>query len=99
MRGKVKDSVLLVETSPPSPQVSQELPTDKCWWCETKLWISVLLVDSRNAARFLGDSAGTDATAGHIKGAVNRPHSLNKDENLKLRDSEILRQEFSNLLG
>ena len=58
-----------------------------------------LLVDSRNAARFLGDSAGTDATAGHIKGAVNRPHSLNKDENLKLRDSEILRQEFSNLLG
>ena len=58
-----------------------------------------LLVDSRNSARFLGDSLGTDATSGHIKGAVNRPHSLNKDENLKLRDLDILRQEFSQLLG
>ena len=58
-----------------------------------------LLVDSRNAARFLGDSAGTDATAGHIKGAVNRCHALNKDEHLKLRNPEALRLEFAQLLG
>ena len=58
-----------------------------------------LLVDSRNSARFIGDSSGADANAGHIKGAVNRPHSQNKDENLRLRDPEILRQEFAQLLG
>lgn len=58
-----------------------------------------LLIDSRDAARFRGDSAGKDPAAGHIAGALNRCHASNKDENLKLRDVTELRSEFTKLLG
>jgi len=58
-----------------------------------------LLVDSRDAARFRGDSSGSDPAAGHIPRAKNRHHALNKDENLMLRDVEELRSEFAELLG
>ncbi|MFK7765748.1 MAG: sulfurtransferase [Mariniblastus sp.] len=58
-----------------------------------------LLVDSRDAARFRGDGAGLDQAAGHIAGAINRHHAVNKDENLKLRDVELLRTEFKQLIG
>jgi len=58
-----------------------------------------LLIDSRNAERFRGESAGSDAVAGHIAGALNRCHALNKDEDLKLRDADQIRLEFEKLFG
>ena len=58
-----------------------------------------LLVDSRDAGRYRGDSSGADPAAGHIPGAKNRPHALNKDENLLLRDATELKAEFAELLG
>lgn len=58
-----------------------------------------LLVDSRDAERFRGDTSGVDPTSGHIPGAVNRCHAENKDENLMLRDVGELREEFQQLLG
>jgi len=58
-----------------------------------------LLVDSRDAERFRGDSSGSDPAAGHIPRAKNRHHALNKDENLLLRDAEELKSEFAELLG
>lgn len=58
-----------------------------------------LLVDSRDAERFRGDSSGSDPASGHIPGAKNRHHALNKDADLKLRDTEELKAEFAELLG
>lgn len=58
-----------------------------------------MLVDSRDAARFRGDSSGSDPTSGHIPGAKNRHHALNKDGELRLRDVEALLSEFADLLG
>ena len=58
-----------------------------------------LLVDSRDADRFRGDSSGSDPAAGHIPSAKNRHHALNKDENLMLRDVDELKAEFAELLG
>ena len=58
-----------------------------------------LLIDSRDADRFRGDSSGSDPAAGHIPGAKNRHHELNKDENMMLRDVEELKAEFAELLG
>ena len=58
-----------------------------------------LLVDSRDAERFRGDAAGSDQASGHIAGAVNRHHALNKDENLMLREPAELKAEFESLFG
>ncbi len=58
-----------------------------------------LLVDSRDAVRYRGDSAGPDGSSGHIAGALNRCHALNKDDNLKLRDLDSLKTEFKDLIG
>lgn len=58
-----------------------------------------LLVDSRNYARYCGDSAGPDGSSGHIPGALNRCHALNKDDDLKLRDLDSLKTEFKDLIG
>ena len=54
-----------------------------------------LLVDSRDAVRFRGDAAG----AGHIAGAINRHHAMNKGDGLKLRPADELRAEFELLFG
>ena len=58
-----------------------------------------LLIDSRSEARFLGEAPEKDGASGHIKGALNRCHALNKDEDLKLRNADSLRNEFKQLLG
>jgi thiosulfate/3-mercaptopyruvate sulfurtransferase len=58
-----------------------------------------LLIDSRDAERYRGQAAGSDAVAGHIPGALNRCHALNKNENTKLRETDALRAEFQQLFG
>lgn len=58
-----------------------------------------LVVDARAAARFSGEDGQMDAVAGHIPGAVNRPFSENLEANGQFKSAEVLRQEFSQLLG
>jgi thiosulfate/3-mercaptopyruvate sulfurtransferase len=57
-----------------------------------------LLLDARAAERYRGEVEPLDKKAGHIPGALNRPYSLNI-QNGRFRSPEVLRQEFSQLLG
>lgn len=51
-----------------------------------------VVVDARDAARFRGESAGPDARAGHVPGAVNVPWADNVDDDGLLRPDEALRR-------
>ncbi|MGB1249418.1 MAG: sulfurtransferase [Candidatus Promineifilaceae bacterium] len=57
------------------------------------------LIDSRDAKRFAGLAKGSDPVAGHIPGALNRHHPLNLDADKKMLSAELLRHQFSELLG
>jgi len=57
------------------------------------------ILDARAAGRFSGQIEPLDSKGGHIPGAVNRPLQLNLDENGCFKSPDLLRREFSELLG
>ncbi len=57
------------------------------------------VIDARAPARYRGEVEPLDPVAGHIPGALNRPFTSNIDTNGKFKSPEILRKEFSQLLG
>ncbi len=56
------------------------------------------LLDARTPERFKGLLEPIDTVAGHIPGAINRFHGKNLNSDLTIKDKEILRAEFSQLL-
>lgn len=58
-----------------------------------------LLVDSRDPARYAGETEPVDRVAGHIPGAVNRFWKDNLDESSNFKDPRQLREEFLEFTG
>jgi thiosulfate/3-mercaptopyruvate sulfurtransferase len=58
-----------------------------------------MLLDARAAPRFRGEVEPIDALAGHIPGARNRPTTDNLQPNGRFKSAEMLREEFSALIG
>ena len=59
----------------------------------------VCLIDARAPARFAGKEEPIDPVAGHVPGAVNRPFQRNLDESGCFLPAEVLREQFTELLG
>ncbi len=59
----------------------------------------MLLVDARSGERFRGEREPIDPVAGHIPGAVNRPFDQNLAANGRFLGSDLLRQQWRNILG
>ena len=57
------------------------------------------IVDARAAVRYRGETEPVDPVAGHIPGALNRPFASNLDANGHFKPADVLRAEFSALLG
>ena len=60
---------------------------------------SQTLVDARGAPRYRGETEVLDPVAGHIPGALNRPYTENFDAQGHFKSPEVLRAEWSRLLG
>lgn len=60
---------------------------------------AALILDARGAPRFRGDSEPFDRAPGHVPGARNRPWQENLDANGRFKPAEVLRKEFTALLG
>ncbi|MEO7199330.1 MAG: sulfurtransferase [Dokdonella sp.] len=60
---------------------------------------SVRLLDARAAARYRGEVEPLDAVAGHVPGALNRPHDTNIDAHGRFKSPVQLRAEFLPLIG
>jgi thiosulfate/3-mercaptopyruvate sulfurtransferase len=58
-----------------------------------------LIIDSREPARYAGESEPIDKAAGHIPGAHNRFWKENITENGCFKEKKVLRQEFEEILG
>lgn len=58
-----------------------------------------LLVDSRAPQRYRGEVEPIDPVAGHIEGAVNRPFACNFSADGGMKEPEVLRARFNDLLG
>lgn len=59
---------------------------------------NILLLDARLPARFRGEVEPIDPVAGHVPGAVNRPHVSNLDGEGRFADEETLRADYGGLL-
>lgn len=57
------------------------------------------VLDARAADRYLGKTEPMDPVAGHIPQALNRPNTLNLQENGRFKPAEELRQDFVALLA
>jgi thiosulfate/3-mercaptopyruvate sulfurtransferase len=57
------------------------------------------LLDARSGERFRGESEPIDAVAGHIAGALNRPHRDNLGPGGTFKAGPLLREEFAAVLG
>ena len=57
------------------------------------------LIDARSTQRFKGELEPLDPVAGHIPGALNRPFSQNLTAEGKFKSAELLKSEFTDLLG
>jgi thiosulfate/3-mercaptopyruvate sulfurtransferase len=57
-----------------------------------------LLVDARAPARYRGEQEPIDPVAGHVPGAVNRPHSENVGSDGRFRDAAQLRRDLAKLI-
>ncbi len=57
------------------------------------------IIDARAPARFRGEIEPLDPVAGHIPGALNRPFSLNLNEQGFFKSPALLKAEFDALLG
>ncbi|HVW97905.1 MAG TPA: sulfurtransferase [Mucilaginibacter sp.] len=60
---------------------------------------SRLIIDVREAPRYLGQTEPIDLIAGHIPGAVNLPYLLNLDAEGKFLPAEILRSTYHDIIG
>lgn len=58
-----------------------------------------LLIDSRDPARYRGETEPIDPVAGHIPGARNYPYSRNLDENGRFLPPDQLREQLQEILG
>jgi thiosulfate/3-mercaptopyruvate sulfurtransferase len=58
-----------------------------------------LLIDSRTAERFRGESEPIDPVAGHIPGAINAAFTANLDAQGRLLSAATLRSRFTEILG
>lgn len=90
------------ESCPPGQFHGEPQPN----WMVTTAELDVLrhdpryrIIDARAAERYRGESEPIDAIAGHIPGAVNRPHLQNLARAGLLLPAETLRQQFLELLG
>lgn len=57
----------------------------------------LVLLDAREAARYVGDVEPLDPVAGHIPGALNAPYSDNLDDDKRFLSVGALRQRFATL--
>lgn len=60
---------------------------------------TALILDARGAPRFRGDNEPFDRAAGHVPGARNRPWQENLDASSGFKPADVLRKEFTALLG
>jgi thiosulfate/3-mercaptopyruvate sulfurtransferase len=60
---------------------------------------SQTILDARGAARFRGEVEPLDPVAGHIPGALNRPFGENMGADGKFKPADVLKAEFTKLLG
>lgn len=60
---------------------------------------AALILDARGAPRFRGDQEPFDRAAGHVPGARNRPWQANLDAKGHFKSADLLRKEFTALLG
>lgn len=60
---------------------------------------TALILDARGMPRFRGEHEPFDRAAGHVPGARNRPWQENLDANGGFKSADVLRKEFTALLG
>lgn len=83
------------ENTPPSPA----MPTVNADQVLANIPLQHLtVIDARANNRFTGEVEPMDPVAGHIPGALNRPHSCNMTEDGYFKSASKLRDEFSQLL-
>lgn len=108
-----QDAGLPLDDSPPAPDAGREGPAavplrlseslvgkvdvdEVVGNLERPKWV---VLDARGAPRYRGEVEPMDPVAGHIPGALNRPQTLNLQENGRFKPADQLREEFRQVLG